>query len=143
MTPAQPGEAGVSAVGGDEFGTAFHSQGCQVGVGDEVAFGPHRPAEAREDFPMTLTRPQGNTVRPVAESVREFQRFGQLRWWIENLWVCDDAQEARKSKFRHAKSLIGTDRIQQPTAIEGVPGRRLPEGVHQDVNVYQDHGCRP
>jgi hypothetical protein len=24
-----------------------------------------------------------------------------------------------------------------------VPGRRLPEGVHQDVNVYQDHGCRP
>jgi hypothetical protein len=80
-----------------------------------------------------------DTVGLVANVGDKRKRLVQPTRMIKYPGMSDHAQEAAQHKVSHAIRLIAVDHRLQPRSVGCMIGRILSMGIHQDVNVRQDH----
>ena len=67
MPPAESWETAVVTVRGYPLAARFDSQGCQISIGDKIAFDACRPAKPCEDLPMPSARSYDDAIGLVTQ----------------------------------------------------------------------------
>src|SRR5437870_3461994 len=102
MAPTQAGKAAVVAVRRQPFAPRFDSEGGQVGIRNEVPSCAGLPAQAGEDLPVSIARPDRDAMRLGSHLLRERERGAERARRVEDARMRDDPYEAAQDEVRQA-----------------------------------------
>jgi hypothetical protein len=110
-----------------------------MGIGYEIPPDTRSSAQLLENGPMPRSRLDKDAIRLVADSSDKPKCLVQPTGMSKNPRMSDHAQETTQHKVSHAICLVAVDHRLQPLTVGCMIGRILSMGIHQDVNVRQDH----
>lgn len=87
VAPAQPLEPTEITIGAHPFAARFDREGGEVGIGNQIAFGPDCSTQTGEDVPMARAGCVRHTVGLVTELVGERDRVGRSARSLEDAAV--------------------------------------------------------
>src|SRR5680860_349058 len=139
MVPAQARPTTEAAVRGGQLGTGRDRQGGDPRVGDSVTAGASATAEVGEDVPGAPRARHDLTAGVAHDGVH--QRYGTVerQGFGENARVGHDADEPGQADVGDGERRRPVHQVLPPRAPGLVALRGLVVGVHEDVDVRQDH----
>ncbi len=94
VTPAQAWKSGIIPVRGDPLRSGFHGKGSEIGIADQIAFGPGSLTELSKYPPMLPTWGNDDARIVVAQPVCQLQCKTYRRGIGINPRVRDDSHHS-------------------------------------------------
>lgn len=107
----------IVAVCADPFTATFNRQGCEEGIGNEVALDISGCAEARKDVPMAWTRIDERTVGLIAELFGKRHGLCHRAGGMKDLGMGHNTKKPAQNQVGQAIRVIGVDEFFKPATI--------------------------
>ncbi len=139
MTPAEAGESGEIPIRRDPLASVLDCKRGEPGIGNEIPLGTRFIAKSPEDRPMPWTRPNRDPIGASPEGIREFESFKRWTRGIPHSRMSDDAQKSADNEITQPEGRLAVYDFIEPVTVSRVVGCIFPKGVHEDVDIGENH----
>jgi len=133
MPPAQAGKLFIVAVGGNPFAAGLNGKGGKPDIGNQIARGRKRSAQAGENLPVAGTPRDYLAIGLLTNLPREIQCRGNWARGRENAQMSHDAKETAQHMVADALGLAALDNFLQPLSVTRMIHRVFALGIDEDV----------
>jgi len=139
VTPAEAGESNEVAIRRDPLASVLDCKCGEPCIGDEISLGTRFITKPPEDRPVLWTLPNRDPIGAPPESVRKRQSVGRRTRRIEHPRMRHYAQETADNEVTQPEGGLTVYDGIEPIAVRRVSGSIFPEGVHEDVDIGENH----